>query len=294
MVKMINHSVLAIGINIPVKEKDIIKKELKQDDITLDTASIKDIIFKIIDGKIIVNIKNKDLNKYTYVWIQSGWNTTHLAYLLHLYLKSKKIPHNKTNTHNTKLSDIFSLAYKDVLVPNSFFHNGLKINSKNIEEIERVCKLPCIYKILQGSLGSHVYLINQKGDIKQTIKDNGKYNRYIFQEYIPNNFDYRVVIANGRPTSVCKRTRVTDKFRNNVALGAEEDFIKIKDVSEDVLDIAIEATNALKLNWAGVDVVTHKDTGKNYILEVNRRPGLTEKSSEITAAYKYIKGLAGK
>ncbi len=291
---MINSSVLAIGINIPVDEKNLIKKELKQDDITLDTASIKDIIFEIIKGEIFVTITNKDLNKYDYVWIQSGWNTTHLAYLLHLYLKSKKIPHNKTNPHNTKLSDIFSLAYKDVLVPNSFFHNGLRINSQNIEEIEKVCKLPCIYKILQGSLGSHVYLINQKEDIAQTIKDNGKFNRYIFQEYIPNDFDYRVVIANGKPTSVSKRTRIADKYRNNVALGADEDFINIEDVSEDVLNIAIEATNALKLNWAGVDVVTHKDTGINYVLEVNRRPGLTEKSTEITAAYKYIKGLVGR
>lgn len=291
---MINQSVLAIGINIPVDEKILIKKELKQDDISLNTASIKDIIFEIIDGEILVNIKNKDLNTYDYVWIQSGWNTTHLAYLLHLYLKSKDIPHNKTNANNTKLSDIFSLAHQGISVPNTFFHNGQKINNGNIEEIERVCQLPCIYKILQGSLGSHVYLINQKKDIEQTIKDKRKFNRYMFQEYIPNDFDYRVVIANGKPTSVSKRTRVADNFRNNVALGADEDFIAIEDVAEDILNMAIQATSTLKLNWAGVDVVTHKDTGENYVLEVNRRPGLTEKSTEITAAYKYIKGLVGR
>ncbi|KKQ04327.1 MAG: hypothetical protein US14_C0015G0012, partial [candidate division WS6 bacterium GW2011_WS6_36_26] len=62
----------------------------------------------------------------------------------------------------------------------------------------------------------------------------------------------------------------------------------------DVIDIAIRSAKALKLKWAGVDVVTDKDTGHNYILEVNRRPGLTEKSTEISAAYKYIKGLVGR
>ncbi len=291
---MDNRSVLAIGINTSAEEKSLIQKKLKLKDITLDTASIKDIVFEIRDGKIAVNIDGKDLKQLDYVWIQSGWNTTHMAYLLHLYLKSQHIPHNKTNSHNTKLSDIFLLATKDVLVPNTYFHNGLMVRRKNTEEIIGVCNLPCIYKTSLGSLGSNVFLIEKEEEIKQTIKDNGKYNRYIFQQYIPNDFDYRVVIANGKPTSVCKRTRLTDKFRNNVALGACEEFIKVKDVPKEVIDIAIQSASALKLKWAGVDVVTDKNTGKNYILEVNRRPGLTEKSTEISAAYKYIKGLVGR
>jgi len=291
---MENRTVLAVGINTPAEEKIIIQEKLRLKDITLDTASIKDIIFEIINGKITVDIKGKDLKQYNYVWIQSGWNTTHMAYLLHLYLKSQHIPHNKTNSHNTKLSDIFSLAYKGVLVPNTYFHNGLHVSPENITEIADICKLPCIYKTSLGSLGCNVFLIDREEEIKQTIKENGKYNRYIFQQYIPNDFDYRVVIANGKSTSVCKRTRVTDKFRNNVALGACEEFIKIKDVPTEVIDIAIQSANALKLKWAGVDVVTDKDTGENYILEVNRRPGLTEKSTEISAAYKYIKGLVGR
>jgi len=291
---MINRTVLAVGINIPVEEKVAIQKKLKLKDIKLDTASIKDIIFTIIDGKIEVEIQGKDLKQYDYVWIQSGWNTTHMAYLLHLYLKSQKIPHNKTNAHSTKLSDIFSLASKDILVPNTFFHNGLRINNENISDIEKICKLPCIYKTSLGSLGSHVYLIDKKTDIEKTIKENGKYNRYIFQEFIPNAFDYRVVISNGKSTSVCKRTRVTDKYRNNVALGASEDFINVKNVSKEILDLAVQSAKALKLNWAGVDVVTDTDTGRNYVLEVNRRPGLTTKSTEISSAYKYIKELVNR
>lgn len=291
---MENRTVLAVGINTPVEEKILIQQKLKLKDITLDTASIKDITFEIVDSVITVDIKGKDLKQYDYVWIQSGWNTTHMAYLLHLYLKSQHIPHNRTNSHNTKLSDIFSLASKGVLVPNTYFHNGLKVSTENVSEIANVCKLPCIYKTSLGSLGCNVFLIDKEEDIKQTIKDNGKYNRYIFQQYIPNDFDYRVVIANGKSTSVCKRTRVTDKFRNNVALGASEEFIRVKDVPTEVIDIAIQSANALKLKWAGVDVVTDKDTGENYILEVNRRPGLTESSSETMAAYKYIKGLVGR
>jgi glutathione synthase/RimK-type ligase-like ATP-grasp enzyme len=290
---MIKQSILAIGLNISVEETILIQKKIKKKNVTLDVASIKDLFLEIVDGKTKVLISDKNFEDYDYVWIQSGWNTTHMAYLLHLYLKSKKIPHNKTNIHNTKLSDILSLSLKGVFVPNTFFHNGLQIDDGNILKIEKICKFPCIYKTLLGSLGAQVYLIEKKSDIEGTIRENGRYNRYIFQEYISNDFDYRVVVANGKPISVCKRTRVDDGYRNNVALGAKEEFFKIEEVSKSVLDIAIESAKALKLNWAGVDVVTDKNTGKDYVLEVNRRPGLTENSSEMVAAYKYILNLVG-
>lgn len=290
---MTKHSILAIGINSTSEEKVKIQKKLKLENITVDVASIKDILFTIIDGIPTLKINGNNFNDYDYVWIQSGWNTTHMAYLLHLYLKYKGIPHNKTNTHNTKLSDIFSLTSKGILVPNSFFHNGLRIDNESITIIEAVCKFPCIYKTSLGSLGSHVYLINKKEDIGKTIMENGKYNRYLFQEYISNDFDYRIVVANGEATSISKRTRIHDGYRNNVALGAKEEFIDICDVPASILDIATSSTKALKLNWAGVDVVTDKNTGKSYVLEVNRRPGLTEKSSEILAACKFITALVG-
>lgn len=289
---MMKYSVLAVGINSTKEEKLKIQKMLKLDNIDLDLASIKDVFFRIIDGKISGSIAGKDFKKYNYILIQSGWSTTHIAYLLHLYLKFEKIPHNKPNIHNTKLSDIFFLASKGISVPNTFFQNGLKINKKKILNIEEICQLPCIYKTLLGSLGSNVHLIDSKEEIGSTIRKNGKYNRYIFQEYISNDFDYRVVVANNRASSVCKRTRVEDKYRNNVALGATEEFVSIENTPKDVLDMAVSASRALKLNWAGVDIVTDNHTNRNYVLEVNRRPGLTEKSSELVALYSYIKELS--
>lgn len=285
-------SVLAIGINSTKKDKTKIQKRLKSDNIDLDTVSIKDVLFNIVDGKIAATVGGKDFTKYNYVLIQSGWSTTHMAYLLHLYLKINNIPHNKPNIHSTKLSDIFFIASKGISVPNTFFQSGLKINDEKILNIEKICKLPCIYKTLFGSLGSSVFLIDNKENIGAMIKKKGKYNRYIFQEFIPNDFDYRVVIANNEASSVCKRTRVEDRYRNNVALGATEEFISIKNTPKGVIDIAIAASRALELNWAGVDIVTDNHTNKNYVLEVNRRPGLTEKSSEVFALYSYIKGLA--
>ena len=289
---MINYSVLAVGMNTVSKEKQLIQDKLKRKSITLDIASIKDPVFTIKDGVIGVEINKKDLKSYDYVWIQSGWNTTHMAYLLHICLRFLNIPHNKPNIHTTKLSDIFSLASQGIQVPNTFFHNGLRINSQKELEILEICKFPCIYKTALGSFGTDVFLIDRRESIKQNIRDNRKFSRFIFQKYIPNDFDYRVIIANGKPVSICKRIRTNDKYRNNVALGAREEFVNIKKISKDILDTAIKATKVLNLNWAGVDIVTSKTTGKNYVLEVNRRPGLTQNSLETICAYNYVKHLA--
>lgn len=288
---MRKHSILAVGINSTPEEKIKIQKKLKMENITLDTASIKDLLVRIIDEKVTVALGGRDLKKYDYVLIQSGWTTTHMAYLLHLYLKSQNIAHNKTNIHSTKLSDIFFLASSGVAVPNTFFHNGLRIDDNSMINIEEICRLPCIYKTLLGSLGSRVHLIDTLEDIEKTVRKNGKYNKYIFQEFIPNDFDYRVVVANEQASSVCIRTRVNDKYRNNVSLGATEEFISIQDTPMEVINMAIEASKALKLNWAGVDIVTDNLTNRNYVLEVNRRPGLTEESTEVGALYRFIKQL---
>jgi RimK family alpha-L-glutamate ligase len=291
---MSNQLILAIGINSTAEEKERIQRRLKLDNINLHIASIKDILFTIIDGNINLQINGTELKKYDYIWIQSGWKTTHMAYLLHIYLEYLVIPHNKTNVHNTKLSDLFFLASNNIPVPNTFFRNGLMVDSTDIEIIKNICKFPCIYKTYLGSLGSGVHLIESEEYIKQTIKAKKKYNRYVFQEYIPNDFDYRVVVVNGKASSVSKRTRVGDEYRNNVALGADEEFIDISETPQSVLDIAIESAKALKLKWTGVDVITDKKTSLNYILEVNRRPGLTEKSTEILSACDFISELVNK
>ncbi len=285
------HKILSIGLNTSSEEKYRIQTELLKKNISLDIASIKDPIFKIIEGIVYADINGNNLTGYEYVWIQSGWNTTHMAYLLHIYLTYMGIPHNIPSKQDTKITDIFSLAINNVSVPNTFFHNGLKINDTHIDEIERICNIPCIYKKLSGSLGSQVFLIQDKSLIYEAIRKNRKYNSYIFQQYIPNDFDYRVVIANELTTSVCKRTRVSDSYRNNVALGASEEFIDIEDTPIDILELAQNASKILNLNWAGVDIVVDKETNKNYILEVNRRPGLTENSTEISAFYSQINGI---
>lgn len=56
-------------------------------------------------------------------------------------------------------------------------------------------------------------------------------------------------------------------------------------------DVSLGSARALQLNWAGIDIVKSKADNKYYVLEANRRPGLTLESSEVRAAYTHILSL---
>ncbi|MBU1126779.1 hypothetical protein KKF11_00320, partial [Patescibacteria group bacterium] len=69
------------------------------------------------------------------------------------------------------------------------------------------------------------------------------------------------------------------EFRSNVSLGAKEEFIDIEKAPAEMKEIVIKATKVLNLEIAGADVLIDSTTGKQWILEVNRGPGLTYDTS---------------
>ena len=64
------------------------------------------------------------------------------------------------------------------------------------------------------------------------------------------------------------------EFRANLALGAQEEFIDIRKMPEEMKKIAVEGARVLEIQIAGVDILIDKNN-KMWLLEVNRGPGLT-------------------
>jgi len=75
-------------------------------------------------------------------------------------------------------------------------------------------------------------------------------------------------------------------------LGAREEFLDIEKIPDDLAKIAEDAAIKLNLQIAGVDVAADKNTGKYYLIEVNRGPGFTydtEVSPEMDEIAKFLK-----
>ena len=105
------------------------------------------------------------------------------------------------------------------------------------------------------------------------------YNKYlpiIIQEYIPLNYDVRVMVLDGEILGAMKRKVITDgsDFRSNVSLGAEAEKIEITEIEK---DNAIKAAEAVDGKLVGIDFIPAKNREKEqpYILEVNSMPGFS-------------------
>jgi glutathione synthase/RimK-type ligase-like ATP-grasp enzyme len=286
---MFNHmaKVLALGAHKEVKS---IKEKLKISQVDMKVAGFQKIEIFLTNSSVDIKVDGISLQEFDYVWITSSWGNRSIAYAVYIFLKYKGIKCNRVEMESSKLTDMLLFALNGLRIPDTYFSHRKTIEN-NLCSIESVLKYPFVMKTTRGSLGRGVYLLNSKKEFTAIASQIKEGSNYICQKFIPNNFDYRIIVGNNNILSACKRIRQSDFFRNNSYLGAKEEFVDIDELSEELIEMSIKSAALLNLPWAGVDIVTNTENGKNYILEINRRPGLTENSAETAAVYKYIMGV---
>lgn len=146
-------------------------------------------------------------------------------------------------------------------------------------------KFPVVMKLLSGTQGIGVSLVDSYASLKsvyQTIRKLNSDSEILIQEKIDANFDLRiqVIVKKFDPinpsTDNCiilgsmKREAVSKDFRTNYSLGGS---VSSYEISEELIDIACKAANAVGCHWCGVDIMIDSKTEKPYILEVNSSPG---------------------
>ena len=134
---------------------------------------------------------------------------------------------------------------------------------------------PLVAKELTLQLGKGVYLIKKKQDF-DFLKKTEEEEQFCFQKFIPNEKEYRLLVL-GNQVAVYERKIRTDakEFRGNVALGAEEEFLEVSQAPKEMKAVAVKAAQTLGLEVAGVDILIDSQTGKQWLLEVNRGPAFT-------------------
>ena len=284
--------ILALGAH---PELRAIKPQLKKEGIKLTTCPFSKVRIEIIENVISIYVENKKIERFDFVWISSSWTNRQLSNAIAVNLNHNKITHTKVESEKSKLVDNVLLASYKINIPNTFYAPTTRLKT-NIRNIERVCRYPVIIKITRGSLGKGIYLAKNRTELKKVIEnDLKKSKQYICQEFISNDYDYRIIVADQkRILSAAKRIREKGEFRNHVYLGAKEVFLNTNTLSKNLSKISIESAKALMLNWTGMDIVQSTDNRKYYVLELNRRPGLTKESSETAAAYDYILSMLRK
>lgn len=131
--------------------------------------------------------------------------------------------------------------------------------------VEKTLSYPFIIKEAFGSFGEQVYLIHNRQDALKLMAL--IYERpYLFQEYIKASHgkDIRLQVVGNEVVAAMLRTSKSD-FRANITSGGT---MKNYLPTEQEKSLAIQATKALNLDFAGVDLLFGKEDMR-FICEVN-------------------------
>ena len=135
---------------------------------------------------------------------------------------------------------------------------------------------PVIVKGSGGDRGTRVFKADNLESLEKIVKDLRKSEtdegrRYMLQEFIPNDGDYRVLVLGDKVLGVMKRSSQNkNEFRNNFSAGGS---VEVADLSEEIKQMAVKAAKFCGLAVAGVDVAFRDfDVKKPVIWEVNKGP----------------------
>lgn len=141
-------------------------------------------------------------------------------------------------------------------------HKALAIAKKELQQGYQVVSKP-----LFGSQGEGVRRLQKMADLATLASDNGIYYLQRFIKCGGQGYtDIRVFVVNGQAVAAMRRYGIS--WLNNVAQGAKCETVKLDKV---LAQIAVQATQTLNMDYAGVDIISDCN-GQLNVIEVNSIP----------------------
>jgi len=193
-----------------------------------------------------------------------------------------------------KAYQMLSLSRAGVRVPKTVYGSLFYLRD---EGIKKFSGFPLIIKGSGGNRGERVYKVDGGKELEDLVMklrtaevSEGK--RYLMQEYLVNDGDFRVLVLGDEVLGAMKRSSTNKaEFRNNFSVGGR---VEIAEIPDNLKKIAIEAARVCGIRVAGVDIVLKDgDWEKPMVLEVNKGPqfsGFT-KATGINVPERIVKFL---
>lgn len=206
------------------------------------------------------------------------------ALAVYLYANKKHIIQidselNRRGSTN-KLTQLFRLWQDNLPIPKTIFMNDSQFGVNEI--IDSEIRYPCVVKSTEGTRGSDNFLVKNKQEMNKILKN--KKLKFLIQEYIPNDGDYRVFICGNEDKLIIHRQAKAGEYKNNISLGGTANLVDAKLLPEYIIADSVKAAKTFNRDIAGVDVVIDSVTGKHYFFEVNRSPQIEGSSYEEVKA----------
>ena len=130
---------------------------------------------------------------------------------------------------------------------------------------------PFLLKDRRGTIGKNILLIRKEEDLDE-ISD---FNQYVIEQYIEPECDFRVFVIGGAAVAIMHKTgRPGDPDDFHAWSGGIKRNMETDPEVIDILsEIATRAAAISKLEYAGIDILRAKKTGKYHLLETNIAAG---------------------
>jgi len=249
-------------------------EEFKNHDISIeliDPNLIDIFVNKENRQSILVNGESLPLPKFVFPRTGSG-TTYHIKAVIRHFERMGVVVINSSEAIDNTKDKLYShqiLAQSNLDIPKTM----LLKHPIDIEFVAKHIGFPAIVKTISGSYGRGVFLAETKKQFKQLLTmaelTKPSYN-IIIQEFIKDTWgkDLRVLVVNNKVVGCMMRQSQDDDFRANISRGGEGFPYE---VNEQIEWLATEASKALNLDIAGVDLLFSGDGYK--ICEVNSNPG---------------------
>lgn len=222
-------------------------------------------------------VNNVSLKDFSAIFCRGFWDFQDEVAVLARFCKQNKIALFDSALYTQHIISKFDdlLAFQSAGLP---IIKTLFLSSTCDEKmIEKELSFPIVAKENRSRKGLDVYLLKNSAELKSfvdKIKSDDKTldtELYQFQKFIPADYDVRVIVLGGKVLGTIKRqSQDPSEFRHNVSLGGTATKMEI---TPEMKGMAIKAAKALNYELAGVDLITDKNTGETFVLEINRSPG---------------------
>lgn len=272
--------ILVFGINKKVHSVLRVVEELEKANIPYTFAKWN--LLSFFEGKLLINGERLELKEYS-----SAFFNVPNYYLISKKKKDRPLAFDLDNEFMIVLKEIERhniLAMNRSFFINTPFYNKFTQSSifaqKNIPSIPTLhlsdngynkvitaiesisLTFPIVAKESDGGLGDQVWKLENKKELKKFLRSRRNLN-LIYQPFLKNKGDYRVLIIGGKSIGIMKRSAQGKEWKNNFALGGN-----ISAYTDPKMEIFAEnACEKMGLDYAGVDIF--KIHGNYLIIEIN-------------------------
>jgi glutathione synthase/RimK-type ligase-like ATP-grasp enzyme len=183
---------------------------------------------------------------------------------------------SQLNPIENKIAQLLMACNQDVRVPNTIMCHRDVIDMQ-IDSIIQTLGLPLIFKSNSGIKGLNNYLLHSRSEL-DTLIANGTHGDYIFQEFIPNDYDYRILycgIDDNSSPFVFRRSRSDmSTHLNNTSQGGSAELVDVQELNELPMQKMRHLVQAIGMDVCGVDLLRSSKDNELYFLEINATPAL--------------------